>query len=282
MNPLLRAPTLHAAIPTVIPGLHLQPARKANGLYLQPAKENERAVLASCSSTLQTGSSRPCPNPTRVPSHFSGRRRRGTSGPRIPSTKNKPRIKFHAMLLQQRAKLVGKTHLPVMGILILYIAHYRWNVRRAHTERSIPLLPFDPVRPGLQGFILTNPELQNVSPPRRIGFDRCDGLRQRQTRRNLHQQMNVVFHASNGVYNNPMLLANSGRIGPQLGPKFCGNALAPLLGAEHHMNHILRIGMGNVPRPPARLYLYIKYPAFTRWADLCHAYRVLDHFKATK
>ncbi len=168
------------------------------------------------------------------------------------------------MLLQQRAKLICKTHLFMMRFLILYIPYHRWNIRRAHAKRPIPFLPLNLVR-------------SFVCPPRRIGLDRCNGFGQRQTRWGLNQQMNVVVHPSDRKGKNPLPFANARYISPQLRTKVCRNAGAPLLRAEHNMNHVLRISVDMCRNSGARdIYILPAHPALTRWANFWHAYGVSD------
>src|SRR5260370_29885772 len=57
--------------------------------------------------------------------------------------------------------------------------------------------------------------------------------------------MSVILYAANGVDENPLLLANARRVGPYLRSKFCRDGFAPILGAEHDMNYILRVGVSD-------------------------------------
>src|SRR5262245_18743019 len=47
---------------------------------------------------------------------------------------------------------------------------------------------------------------------------------------------------------NLLLLADTSQIGPQSGLRCFGNQLAPLLGAEHHVDGVVGVGMGHVSR----------------------------------
>jgi len=134
------------------------------------------------------------------------------------------------MPLQQRHKLHLKIHLPMMRLLVLYIPHHGWHYRHTHAKRTIPLLPRKLV-----------PLL--VRPSRRIRLNHAHSLRQWQRRRNLHQKVRMIRHASYCMHKNPLVLADTRRIRPKPRPKLHRNSRPPLLRTKHNMHHILRVSM---------------------------------------
>ncbi len=84
--------------------------------------------------------------------------------------------------------------------------------------------------------------------------------------------MNVIFHPSHGMNQNAELLANTFGVGPHARLKFPGEGIAPILGAEHNMNHILSVGVGQVSHLRCLKSSYTTHPALTHWANFCHAY----------
>jgi hypothetical protein len=117
-------------------------------------------------------------------------------GGRRNLTKHEFRIKFHAVFFQQRDQLRLEIHLRVMQFLILYISNDRRNAGRTDAKRRITLLPRE--------FIALL-----VRPPRRIRFDGEDRLRDRQRRRNLDEEMNMIVRPAHGMNENPVVFADA-------------------------------------------------------------------------
>lgn len=138
------------------------------------------------------------------------------------------------MLFQQRHKLGFKIHLFVMCFLILYVPYDDGNHGRAHAERAVALLP----RKLMSLF---------AGPSRRIRLDGCKCFRQRQNRRNLEEKMNVIFRATYAMNMDIQLSTNARDVRPQLGPKLSIDDFPSVLCAEHHVDHILRVGVRHVP-----------------------------------
>src|SRR6266849_4551164 len=88
------------------------------------------------------------------------------------------------MFFQQCQKLIRKTQFLVVRRLILDVPDDRGNHRSAHAKRRVSVLP-------REGTALRS------RPFRRTRFDGLQRLGQREHRRNLHEQMNVIRHAAN-------------------------------------------------------------------------------------
>jgi hypothetical protein len=88
-----------------------------------------------------------------------------------------------------------------MPFLILDVPHNGRNVRLAYPEAAVPLLPSE--APDFAGH-----------PPRRIRFyvPNCIGNHERWWK--LQQQVNVVFHPTDGMDKNILVLANAGGVSP--------------------------------------------------------------------
>src|SRR6266704_3375314 len=109
--------------------------------------------------------------------------------------------------------------------------------------------------------------------------------------------MKVIFHPTYGMNIDIQLSTNARNVSPQFGPEFALDGFVPSFRAEHHMHHVLRVGMGHVPHlrcsasyiprtqrfragltyaaPPAleetRMLSSHPIPALTRWAKVCRA-----------
>jgi hypothetical protein len=150
-------------------------------------------------------------------------------------TKNELGIKFHAVFPQESEKFLIEAHFSVMRFLILYVSNDSWSVGGTHAECRIALLPRE---------LMTS----IVCPSRGIRFDGEQRLGQGHDGRELDEEMNVVLYAANGMNENPLVFANACRIGPQSRLEFRGNGLAPVLGAEDDMDHVLGVGVRHVSR----------------------------------
>src|SRR6266571_2685457 len=106
--------------------------------------------------------------------------------------------------------------------------------------------------------------------------------------------MKVIFHPTYGMNIDVQLSTNARNVSPQFGPKFALDGFASIFRGEHHMHHVLRVGMGHVPHlrcsasyipRTQRLRAGLKYaapPALEetrmlpshprRWAKVCRAY----------
>src|SRR5213593_3361236 len=60
--------------------------------------------------------------------------------------------------------------------------------------------------------------------------------------------MKVIFHPTHGMNIDIQLSTNARNVSPQFGPKFGLDGFVPSFRTEHHMHHVLRVGMGHVPR----------------------------------
>ena len=56
----------------------------------------------------------------------------------------------------------------------------------------------------------------------------------------------MIFHSSNCKNRNVELFANTGCVSPHSGPKFSRHKFLAIFGAEHNVNHILRVCVGHV------------------------------------
>src|SRR5229473_727906 len=83
--------------------------------------------------------------------------------------------------------------------------------------------------------------------------------------------MKVIFHPTHGMNIDIQLSTNARNVSPQFGPKFAVYSFVPAFRAEHHMHHVLRVGMGHVPHLRCSAFLYTTHPALTRWAKVCRA-----------
>src|SRR6266849_10163465 len=83
--------------------------------------------------------------------------------------------------------------------------------------------------------------------------------------------MKVIFHPTYGMNIDIQLSTNARNVSPQFGPKFTLNGFVPSFRTEHHMHHVLRVGMGHVPHLRCSAFLYTTHPALTRWAKVCRA-----------
>src|SRR5213593_4898205 len=59
--------------------------------------------------------------------------------------------------------------------------------------------------------------------------------------------MKVIFHPTHGMNIDIQLSTNARNVSPQFGPKFGLDGFVPSFRTEHHMHHVLRVGMGHVP-----------------------------------
>src|SRR6266851_7962847 len=59
--------------------------------------------------------------------------------------------------------------------------------------------------------------------------------------------MKVIFHPTYGMNIDIQLSTNARNVSPQFGPKFALDGFVPSFRTEHHMHHVLRVGMGHVP-----------------------------------
>src|SRR5262249_60691353 len=67
---------------------------------------------------------------------------------------------------------------------------------------------------------------------------------------NFDQHVKVVFHTSDLMHENPVLFADARQVGPQSSLRLFRTELAPLLGAEHHVDGVMRRN-GTCVAPPA-------------------------------
>ena len=105
------------------------------------------------------------------------------------------------MLFQQCNELLFKRQSGVMLFLILDISHHGRNIRFARPKPAIALLPGEPA--NLAGH-----------PPRRVRLYFLDCIGNHEGGWKLQQQMNVVFHPSDGVDEDALVPANAGGIRP--------------------------------------------------------------------
>src|SRR5260370_39809500 len=59
--------------------------------------------------------------------------------------------------------------------------------------------------------------------------------------------MKVIFHPTYGMNIDIQFSTNARTVSPQFGPEFALDGFVPSLRTEHHMHHVLRVGMGHVP-----------------------------------
>jgi len=90
----------------------------------------------------------------------------------------------------------------MVRFLRVYVSDDRRNERRTHAKRSIALLP----RQFASLF---------VRPSRGIRFDREHRLGERQNRRNLDEEVNMIVRPAHGMNQDPVILANARDVGPQ-------------------------------------------------------------------
>src|SRR5216684_3711322 len=83
--------------------------------------------------------------------------------------------------------------------------------------------------------------------------------------------MKVILHPAYGMNIDIQLSTNALNVSPQFGSKFTLNGFVPAFRAEHHMHHVLRVGMGHVPHLRCSAFLYLPLAALTRWAKVCRA-----------
>jgi len=145
-----------------------------------------------------------------------------------------------------------------MRFLILYVTNDRGDDRTTHAKCPISLLPCEFV-----AFL--------TCPSGRVRFDGKNRLGQSQCWGNSEEEMNVIFHPSCGEDRNVEFFANAGCVGPHSGPKFFWHKFLAIFGAEHNVNHILRVCVGHVPHLRRWTSLCISYPALTHWARFWHA-----------
>src|SRR5216684_3320656 len=83
--------------------------------------------------------------------------------------------------------------------------------------------------------------------------------------------MKVILHPAYGMNIDIQLSTNALNVSPQFGSKFTLNGFVPSFRTEHHMHHVLRVGMGHVPHLRCSALLYTTHPALTRWANVWRA-----------
>src|SRR5713226_3677504 len=81
--------------------------------------------------------------------------------------------------------------------------------------------------------------------------------------------MKVIFHPTYGMNIDIQLSTNARNVGPQFGAEFALDGFVPSFRTEHHMHHVLRVGMGHVQHLRCSAFLYTTH--LTRWAKVCTA-----------
>ena len=137
------------------------------------------------------------------------------------------------MFFQQGEELCAEVHPSVASLLILNVSNCLGRKRSTHAERAIALLPCEVVT------LL-------VGPFGRIRLDSENCLGHSQTGRDLNEEMNVILDSTHGMNKDSESIANTGQVRPHSWLKFFGDGFAAVLGAEHDVNHVLRVGVGQV------------------------------------
>lgn len=158
------------------------------------------------------------------------------------------------MPFQQSNEFVFERHLPVMPFLILDVPDYRWHIRLAHRECAVTLLP------GKFSDLVGHPS-------RRICLDRPDGVGNRDRRRKLQEEMDMIFHPTNLMNKYLLSSAYPSGVRPQTLLHFRGNGFTSFFGAENNMHYVLEICVRQCVAPPALGILNHVLPALTRWAN---------------
>jgi hypothetical protein len=123
------------------------------------------------------------------------------------------RIISHPRLPEHHHKLLLKTPLPMMFLLIANVRLHRRHQRRTNTKRPIPLLPFKPA-----------PE-----PARRIGFQLLHNLSQSQRRRQPDKQMYVISSSPSSQNREPQIARNPNQVSVKLLLQLNRNPVEPSL-----------------------------------------------------
>lgn len=142
-----------------------------------------------------------------------------------------------------------------MGFLVLNVAHDGRDIRGAHAEGRVALLPCE-----WKAFL--------VCPSGGIRFDGVDGFGERQSGQDFDEEMNVIVHATDGVDENFVVLADAGRVGPEARLKIFRDEFGAVFGVEDNMDGVLGVRVRHVSRLRCFKLLYITDPALTRWATL--------------
>jgi len=137
------------------------------------------------------------------------------------------RIISHPRLPEHHHKLLLKTPLPMMFLLIANVRLHRRHQRRTNTKRPIPLLPFKPA-----------PE-----PARRIGFQLLHNLSQSQRRRQPDKQMYVISSSPSSQNREPQIARNPNQVSVKLLLQLNRNPVEPSLRAENAMYKVRRVRM---------------------------------------
>src|SRR6266852_758738 len=133
-----------------------------------------------------------------VPEHSEGQALGRSTNKKSPGgatqtltlTQNVLHLVRDTMFFQQCQELIGKTQFLVVRRLILDVPDNRGNDRGAHAKRRVTVLP-------REGTAL------RARPFRRTRFDGLQRLGQREHRRNLYEQMNMIRHAANPMDMDP-------------------------------------------------------------------------------
>jgi len=181
---------------------------------------------------------------------------RAPQGRNTSSTEHVLRLVFDAVPLQNRPKLLLKTDLAMMRLLILYVSDYRVQARGTHAESAVAFLP------GKLSPLFAHPF-------RGVRFQQKNGFRQRKLGRQVKQQMHMILRAAYRERYHPVILANPGQIRPQSRLPFPGDRFPAFPGTENHVKVVSRKGMGHCAAPfGASCYLNTDLPALARWATL--------------
>src|SRR5271155_3542280 len=149
-----------------------------------------------------------------------------------------------------------------MRFLILNVSSDGRKIRGTHAECRIALLPCE----GKAFF---------SCPPRGIRFHGVDGFGEREGRRDLDEEMNVIVRSADGVDENSLFFADTGRVGPEARLKILRDELGAVFGAEDGVDCVLSVRVRHVPHLRRLAIVYLVDPARQKaagWANLWRTY----------
>ncbi len=159
----------------------------------------------------------------------------GTARPPT-SSEHELRIVFHARFPQPRDEFILKRMLGVMFRLMFDVIPYSLNIRRAHAEGSVPVLP-------------RKIESVFAQPSRGVRFEYLHRFGQRHGGGQGNQHVSVICRASGTENRNVVSLPNSDEIANEIFAKIIGDRVAAFFCTKDAMDENVGIGMchGGVP-----------------------------------
>jgi hypothetical protein len=110
-------------------------------------------------------------------------------------------------------------------------------------------------------------------PFRGIRFQQKDSLGQGKLRRQVKQDVYVVFCPADRHGNHFVVLTNPGQVSPQSRLPFFRNGFAAILGAEDQMDVVPGKGMCHSVAPPGLYGIALHFPPLPRWATVFRPWR---------